>query len=357
MQVYEKFDTKVSNEMQSVKSSTQQNEKKGKYSSPKRILYISWAESCSRSEHTARELGGTSYMVYLPFFGSHPLSILPKYLGQFFMSLWLLVRHRPDALFVMSPPLFASFPALLWKWLFGVPFVLDCHTGAFTNRRWRRLQWLQYFLCRQAATNLVTNDHLKELIELHGSKTTIVRDVPVEFETTDEYLLPTGFNIAVVCSFNYDEPISEMFTAASQLVDGDTNFFFTGNPKYLRPEVADQRPDNVVLTGFLSDQQYGSLLCQADVVMTLTTQDHTMLRGAWEAIYQKTPVIISDWPILREAFDIGAIHVDNSQESIVQAVLFAQKNISDLCRQAEKAREQRLERWKNVKKSLLKAFA
>src|SRR5262245_29371383 len=30
---------------------------------PPRITYISWAPHCSRSDHTARELGGTSHMV------------------------------------------------------------------------------------------------------------------------------------------------------------------------------------------------------------------------------------------------------------------------------------------------------
>ena len=41
-----------------------------------RVTYISWAESCSRSDHTARELGGRSHMVYLPQFGSRPSTIL-----------------------------------------------------------------------------------------------------------------------------------------------------------------------------------------------------------------------------------------------------------------------------------------
>ena len=59
------------------------------------------------------------------------------------------------------------------------------------------------------------------------------------------------------------------------------------------------------IAGFLSDQQYGSLICNADIVLTLTTQDHTMLRGAWEPIYQATPVIVSDWPILQSSFDKG----------------------------------------------------
>ena len=35
------------------------------------ITYISWAANCSRSDHTARELGGVSHMVYLGWLGSH----------------------------------------------------------------------------------------------------------------------------------------------------------------------------------------------------------------------------------------------------------------------------------------------
>lgn len=37
-----------------------------------RITFISWAESCRRRDHTARELGGRSHMVYAAGFGSRP---------------------------------------------------------------------------------------------------------------------------------------------------------------------------------------------------------------------------------------------------------------------------------------------
>ena len=50
------------------------------------VTYISWAESCSRSDHTARELGGRSHMVYLPQFGSRASTILFKYLGQWLQT-------------------------------------------------------------------------------------------------------------------------------------------------------------------------------------------------------------------------------------------------------------------------------
>ena len=40
--------------------------------------------------------------------------------------------------------------------------------------------------------------------------------------------------------------------------------------------------------------------------MALTTEDHTMLRGAYEAIYQGTPIIVSNSALLRVAFNEGA---------------------------------------------------
>jgi glycosyltransferase involved in cell wall biosynthesis len=54
--------------------------------------------------------------------------------------------------------------------------------------------------------------------------------------------------------------------------------------------------------------------------MVLTTRDHTMQRGAYEAMALGTPVITSDWPILRKTFAKGSLFVDNSPQSIVSAV-------------------------------------
>ena len=71
-----------------------------------RITYISWAPHCSRSDHTARELGGTSHMVYAGWLGSHPLTVGLKYAVQAWRTWRLLFRERPEAVFVMVPPPF-----------------------------------------------------------------------------------------------------------------------------------------------------------------------------------------------------------------------------------------------------------
>jgi glycosyltransferase involved in cell wall biosynthesis len=312
--------------------------------------YISWAESCSRSDHTARELGGRSHMVYLPQYGSRASTILFKYLGQWRMTARILREERPDAVFVMTPPVFAALPAFWYAWRTGAKVVLDAHTAAFLHPRWRRLQWLQRALCRRAATTLVHNDHQARLVADMGAHATQVPDVPVIYSRVEPFAKPDAPVVAVVCSFNYDEPIAEILDAARAVPA--VRFFMTGNPKHLSPELKAKLPPNVTLTGFLSVEAYGGLIVGADAVMTLTTRDHTMLRAAYEAIYQGTPVIVSDWPLLREAFDEGALHVDNSAAGIAAGVAAVAANGAALRAGAGRLRERKLARWAETKASI-----
>jgi glycosyltransferase involved in cell wall biosynthesis len=307
------------------------------------IAYISWAPHCSRSDHTARELGGVSHMVYLGWLGSHPLTVGFKYIGQAWQTWRILRRERPQAVFVMVPPIFAAATVWLYSVIWRVPFVLDTHTAAFLHPRWASWQWLQQALSRRAATTIVTNEHLANAVRGVGGRVTLVPDVPVRFTAVQPLERASPFIVAVVCSFNYDEPVAQMFDAARELPD--VTFMVTGNPRHLSSDVKRDLPENVRLTGFLPDAAYAGLVIGADAVMTLTTRDHTMLRGAYEAIYQGTPVIVSDWPVLRASFDEGAIHVDNSAPVIAEAVRLMRREHNVFRAGAERLRRRKLERW------------
>jgi hypothetical protein len=54
--------------------------------------------------------------------------------------------------------------------------------------------------------------------------------------------------------------------------------------------------------------------------MCLTTRDHTMQRGACEALSRGRPIITSDWPLLRSHFANAAAYADATPESIARAV-------------------------------------
>jgi glycosyltransferase involved in cell wall biosynthesis len=315
-----------------------------------KVTYISWAAHCSRSDHTARELGGTSHMVYWGALGSHPLTVWLKYLGQAGRTWRILAADRPSAVFVMTPPVFAPLVAWAYCAVRGCRLVLDAHTAAFLHPRWRHFQRLQFWLARRAATTIVHNEHLKDLIEREGGHAIVVRDIPVRFDGVERYPLPRAFNVAVVCSFNPDEPIGSIIEAAGRL--SEVQFHVTGKPAPRDPRLPKPLPPNVHLTGFLSVDAYGSLLSQADAVMTLTTRDHTMLRGAWEAVYQGTPVIVSRWPVLEEAFDEGAVHVDNTPDDIVRAVGELRQRLPFYREGAERLRRRKEQRWEATREAL-----
>jgi glycosyltransferase involved in cell wall biosynthesis len=315
-----------------------------------RITYISWAESCSRSDHTARELGGRSHMVYEGRLGSQASTILWKYWLQARTTARILRQEQPKVVFVMTPPLVAAIPAFWYAWRRGARVVLDAHSAAFMHPRWRWLQWLQRWMCRRAATTLVHNEHIAALVTRAGGHSTLVPDVPIVYKRSEAFPRPREFTVAVVCSFNYDEPLPAIIEAARQLPD--VRFFVTGNPKHLDASLKARLPGNMTLTGFLSDEAYGSLIAGADAVLTLTTRDHTMLRGAYEAIYQGTPVIVSDWQLLKEAFPEGAIHVDNTPHSIAVAVDAMRQQPDTFRAGARRLAAAKLARWVVTKQTL-----
>ena len=316
-----------------------------------KVTFVSWAEYCSRSDAIARELGGCSHMIYWSRLGSNPATVWLKYIGQTVRTLGLLFDHRPDVVFVMAPPVFAAVPVYLYGALTRTPFIIDAHTAAFLHPRWTRFQWLQSFFARRAAATIVTNEYLARGIRSAGACSIIVRDVPVRFDAGEEFKVDEAFTVGVVCSFNDDEPIEEVLAAAAALPD--VRFYITGNPRYLESSLRKGLPPNATLTGFLSDSAYGSLLARVNVVMTLTRRDHTMLRGAYEAVYQGTPVIVSNWELLRNAFDEGAIHVDNSADQIVAAVCEMRVNIGRYRVEVMRLRERKYSEWRDVRRAIL----
>jgi glycosyltransferase involved in cell wall biosynthesis len=293
-------------------------------------------------------------MVYWNRLGSHPATVWLKYLGQALGTWRILARERPDAVFVMSPSPIAPLAVYAYCALTQTPFVIDAHSGAFRNPLWRRLQTMQFWLCRRARATIVTNDHLADLVRRHGGHAVIVPDVPVRFADATAAPPQNRFTVACITSFGHDEPIEAILDAARAL--SDVTFFMTGNPARNETRLANP-PPNLVMTGFLDVPQYGALLQTADVVLALTTEDHTMLRAAYEAIYQGTPVIVSDSALLRLAFDDGTVHVDNSPRAIVDAVRTVQRERAAYREGARRLMARKEQRWSESKAALLSALA
>ncbi len=282
-----------------------------------KVSFITWYPSCRRSDAIAKALGGVSHLIHY-FTFKRPSHAPLKYLLQARDTFRLLRKDRPNWVLVASPPVFAALVVWIYCKIFRAEYVIDAHTGIFDDTRWTWLKPLSRFLARRARTTIVTNTHLKNAVESWGAKALIIGDVPVDFPPVKPAALPPGFNVVVINTFSQDEPINEILLATKQTPE--VNFHITGNPKHSRNQYVERLPTNVRLTGWLSDDDYAGLLRAADAVMCLTTHDHTMQRGAYEAMALEKPLITSNWELLRKTFYNGTIHVNANATEIAKAV-------------------------------------
>lgn len=296
---------------------------------PRRLVFISWAPYCSRSDNIARELGGVSYMVYFPSFGSNYGTILLKYLCQGVKTLYLLLRDRPRSVICMSPPVFALIPVWLYSTIMpGRGYLIDYHTAAFTMRIYQRLYFLQRFFARRARVNLLTNQHLAGIVSGWGGRTLLVSDVRVRFARIERPpMLGPGFNVTFVSRYSPTEPLQTVYDAARTLDAEGVHILVTGDLRDAPAEAIAGCPSNVTLTGFLPEEQYAGLLRDSDAVLCLCTNDNTMQRGAYEAMSVETPLVLSDWRLLRETFSSGTAYVDNSADGISAGIRAVRANL------------------------------
>ena len=178
-------------------------------------------------------------------------------------------------------------------------------------------------------------------IQSWGAKAIIIGDVPVDFPPVKPADLGDGFHVVVVNTFSQDEPLDKILAAIHQLPD--IRFHITGNPKHARNAYLNKLPSNARFTGWLSDDQYASLLRAADTVMCLTTHDHTMQRGAYEAMAMEKPLITSNWEILRNTFYYGTIHVNDNVAEISKAIARAKREPDKLSMEMKQLRHERLD--------------
>ncbi len=302
--------------------------------------FVTWYPSCRRSDTIAAELGGRSHLIhYLRF--KQPIYAPAKYVLQTIATFRRLFKDRPELVLVASPPVFAVMAVWTYGKLTGTPYIIDAHTGVFDDRRWRWANRLSKKFSRKSVLTIVTNEHLRREVEGWGATALVIGDVPVAFPDGPQMSLPEGHNVVVVNTFSQDEPLNEILSAARLLPS--VNFHVTGNLSHSRIAITAEAPANVRFTGWISDADYAGLLRAADVVLCLTTHDHTMQRGAYEAMALDKPLITSNWGLLRATFNHGTLHVDNSPSAIAEAVQSALSEQSRLSTEMAQLREERRE--------------
>lgn len=294
----------------------------------KSALFLVWGPPSHgpRSRVFARELGIQELHFVYSTTRRGLLAAPFKYSYQALKTLALLFRKRPQVVFVQSPPSIAVLFVYLYCALTDSRYVVDAHSDALLNPYWTRPAWLHRFLARKAVATIVTNEHFQDMIQGWGGRAFILRDIPTSYPADGSFPVGGNFNVVVVNTFASDEPLEQTLEAAAEM-DG-VQFYITGKKNRAGKRLPQNPPDNVQFTDFLSDQDYYALMNASQAVMCLTTRDHTMQRGACEALSMGKPIITSDWPLLRDYFHDGTIHVDNSTAGIRQGVAEMKKRLS-----------------------------
>jgi glycosyltransferase involved in cell wall biosynthesis len=176
-----------------------------------------------------------------------------------------------------------------------------------------------------------------------GGRALVVHEPPAPW--TDQPVDPspaTGERVLFLGTYGRDEPVAEVVDGARQLPG--VEFRITGDPATAPDGLLERRPANVEPLGYLHAEAYQREVRSADLVVVLTTEPTSVMRAAYEAVYACRPLVVTDWPALREIFP-HAVHVPNTPDGIAAGVRRALDDLDGLRAVAETARTLQTQRW------------
>lgn len=271
--------------------------------------------------------------------------VLTRHLTSFLWSLAVLVRRKPAVILIQY-----SYLLLIAVYLYKtisrskVYVVCDCHTKALRRRLEGRGSKLFEYLKKKSFDCvdlcLIANEGQRADALKYIDRIQVIPDpIPaIHSRPIDE---ARGQSVVFVCSFDDDEPVSEMLMAAEALsVVGEV--YVTGKADRA---VFDRlrRPSKVNLTGFLPEDEYGELLQRASCIVSCTTEEGCLQSSGYEALATETPFVTSATQALREYFEDAAVFVDNESKSIRKGVDVALENSVQLRSKLRKLKRHKTE--------------
>ncbi|MGF1590123.1 MAG: glycosyltransferase [Pleurocapsa sp.] len=229
-------------------------------------------------------------------------------------DIWL---RKPKFVVAQCPPTFSALP----PWLAKTPYVIDAHNPLFQVAMWQNLP-LSKSILHNALGIIVHNAEMFQLVKKNypSAQLFTICD-PLESIQPAQAQKRHPKQILVIASFDpWDEPVDLLIETMAALADFD--FIITADPDKLALETAAKLRllKNVKLTGFLATAEYHQMLCSSLAALVLTTSDATQPSGACEALSSNTQLIISKTSLTQKLFGEWAVLVENSSESIIQAI-------------------------------------
>ncbi|MEE9337397.1 MAG: hypothetical protein V3U87_04895 [Methylococcaceae bacterium] len=310
-----------------------------------KFIFLDWRPNNRRAQSIAKDIGATLYLapnvlrkkIYAPI----------RYFYLLFWTINVLIKNRPEVIFVSTPPTFCPIIVFAYAKLFNCAYVVDAsHTA--TMAYWRKVPfgfWFNKLVMNQSLVTLIHNECIKKLTDKQGINSMVLETKVPELQVTNEQRIADDFTVLAPCSFDADEPIDEIFNAAELMPD--INFSVTGNYARLNKEKVDRCPANLTLTGFLAERDYDLLLNSVNVVLVLTTDDYPVRpRGASEAIAAEKPLIVSLNQATKSHLNKGTILISNTAEDIIQSILKIRNQYEHYKTEIKQLKDERMSQYK-----------
>jgi glycosyltransferase involved in cell wall biosynthesis len=292
---------------------------------------VAWATFQPRTVSLAAALGGK------PAFVSSRLgrAVPPLRYAAAALKTWrLLERESPELVLAVTPPVFAPLVCWLWGTRRRRPLVIDCHTGTLESTKWGWADPVHRWLMRRASATLLHTEQARGMVEGWGAPALLMPDDLPEATDATPLPAPARQTILVAGSFDENEPVEAVVEAARLLPEIELRL--TGNPQLLPPGLRESAPSNAVFTGFLPYPVFLGELMRAHVVAAFSSDPGIMNRAAFEAVGLGRPLVLTDFPGLRERFGKAALLSTNEPGPMAEALRQA---LGDQEQLAERSRQ------------------
>lgn len=276
-----------------------------------------------------------------------------RYAFSLLVTTRYLLRKRPTVVVATNPPIFPALVAYALRPLIGNELILDSHPRSFglkDSRVGRMLTPAHRRLVRAARATLVPSTELSELVTRWGGRPLIVHEAPPQWSINTPARRGDRIKVLWVAIFASDEPVEVVLEAARQLPDVDISI--TGDLRRCPPQRRVDATGNVEFTGFWPAEAFPVLIERSDLMLVLTTEPGSVPRAAFEAVEALRPLVISDWPSLRELF-ADAVFVSNTGDAIARGIREAIDRREELEAAASSARDVQRARWQQQRQELL----
>lgn len=285
-------------------------------------VFIVWRIFQRRSESLARVFNLEVNYYYCSWEEKSKFHKMLSYVFKTVRTIKKISSSKPSVIFIQLPPTPVLYIAIVYCKLVGCKLVADCH-NAMIYSRW--CKWpLAKSLLREADILLVHNKDVEIYAKQFRLNAITLRDpLPVLTTSYDlnpckRYGLECNHYIIVPWSFSADEPIEELIQAA--VLMPDVHFVMTWFKERLHNDIKNSLPPNLILTGYLDDNDFNSLFSLSTAALVLTTREGTQPSAASEAIVLGVPLIVSDLKTTRQLYEDMPLYTTNTAEGIRNTV-------------------------------------